>query len=128
MPSTCQQPKHRYVVVGIYGDRSLSPVHAGNHVVEEGVGMGGSAQGYFDTSLQTFDLFGAGDREKNRERKKWIDSEEEERRGEERRGEERRGEERKGEERRGEERRGEERRGEERRGEEKRGRGDGVCL
>lgn len=27
-----------------------------------------NAQGYFDTSLQTFDLFGAGDRGKNRER------------------------------------------------------------
>ena len=26
-----------------------------------------NTQGYFDTSLQTFDLFGAGDREKNRE-------------------------------------------------------------
>lgn len=29
-----------------------------------------AAQGYFDTSLQTFDLFGAGDGEKNREG--WI--------------------------------------------------------
>lgn len=27
-----------------------------------------SAQGYFDTSLQTFDLFGAGDREKEVDR------------------------------------------------------------